>query len=350
MNLEKIIDKGIADSVFPGIDTVIVKKGKKIFETVKGYRQLFPEKAVLHPGTFFDMASLTKSLATAPVALTVFEQENIPLTEEISHFLNDIPEETGSITLLQLLTHTSGLPPVPDIFHLFPSDTLIQDEKIYKHLYALKPVNPPGKNIIYSCTGYIFLSLILKAITGKPLSKLYKEIISEPAKIDGLLFNPLKENISPDKIAATEFCSWRNRWIHGEVHDENSYCLNGEGGNAGLFGTAASVEKYLSMMTAGRIFSPEVRSMMTTLQAEDADEKRTAGFLMQSKSSFAGPFWSTKAFGHTGFTGTSVWIDPEYEITIIVLTNRVHLGREQTADKIKQFRKAFHSAVFKEFC
>lgn len=352
--IEETINRAMETSVFPGTVISVIKDGREVFNAVRGYRQIFPVKEKMTSDTLFDMASLTKPLATAPVALTVFEKERIALSRELGSFFPDLPAASKQITLEQLLTHTSGLPPVPDIYKLFPSKNEIDREKALRHLFSLEPDIPPGSNILYSCTGYIFLARVLHKITGLSLSGLYEKIITNPAGIKNMMFNPGADK--KHQTAATEFCEWRNQWIRGEVHDENSFCLGGEGGNAGLFGNTEAVKKLLSIFVSGgrygnkQLLSPETISLMTTCLAENSEIRRTAGFLMQSTTSFAGNLYSSKAFGHTGFTGTSVWIDPVCKITVIVLTNRVHFGREKTAEKIKIFREEFHSAVFKEFC
>lgn len=354
ISIENIIDKNLEKQVFPGIVLTVSKNKKEVFHLSKGNRQLIPSKEIMTSDTLFDLASLTKPLATTPVALTVFEQEKIDLSEPVGKFLEGLPLDTQKITLLQLLTHTSGLPPIPEIFKLFTSDNSIDTDRALKHLFSLTPEITPGSEILYSCTGYIFLTRIIMKITGTTLSKLFRDLITGPGEIESLIFNPSEKN---KKIsAATEFCEWRKRWIKGEVHDENSFCLKGEGGNAGLFGTAAGIMKLLDIISSegtyrGRqILSQKVCSTMTKSLTKDISPKRAAGFLMQDKDTFAGQSGSSEAYGHTGFTGTSVWIDPVYNIKIVTLTNRVHFGREKTQEAIKTFRKKLHSLIYSEFC
>ncbi len=354
MTIDRFIARNIVEQTFPGIVLLIVKQGKELFRSSNGYRQIFPSREEMTFDTFFDLASLTKPLSTTPVALTVFERENIKLSASLGTFLDDIPPETKKITLSQLVTHSSGLPPVPDIFKLFKTDKDIDMEQALAHLYSLVPECTPGSRILYSCTGYIYLTRVIMKITGKSLSELFREIITQPAHIDSLMFNP-PEDVRR-RTAATEYCTWRKRWIKGEVHDENSYCLKGEGGNAGLFGTVSGIMKLLGIISSGgvlegeQILSPAVCAAMTTCQSGSLRPKRAAGFLMQDTDSFAGDLYSRAAYGHTGFTGTSVWVDPVSEIQIVVLTNRVHYGREKTAALIKNFRKELHSLIYRQFC
>jgi serine-type D-Ala-D-Ala carboxypeptidase len=354
MKIKDLIDKRIESRVFPGIVLKVNKKDKEVFQYTMGYRQINPLKKEMRTDTFFDLASLTKPLATTTVALTIFEKEKISLSTHIGKFLTKIPLETQKITLLQLLTHSSGLPPVPEIFKLFKTENDIDIDRALEHLYSLVPEIQPGTDILYSCTGYIFLTRIIMQITGTTLSDLFRDIITIPAKIDSLLFNPSDE--LKKRTASTEYCEWRKRWIKGEVHDENSFCLNGEGGNSGLFGTASGIMKLLDIISSEgslegqQILSPSVCSDMTTCQTKTLRPKRAAGFLMQNTDTFAGDLYSKQSFGHTGFTGTSVWIDPVQDIKVVTLTNRVHFGREKTTESIKTFRKELHSLIYNEFC
>lgn len=352
--IENFIKVNLEEQIFPGIVLTVYKKGKEVFHLSEGKRQLFPSVEKMTSNTLFDLASLTKPLATTPVALTIFEQEKIDLSAPLGKFFDKLPVETQKITLSQLLTHTSGLPPIPEIYKLFSNASSIDMDRALKHLFSLTPEIIPGTSILYSCTGYIFLTRIIMEITGTSLSELFRVLITEPGEIDSLIFNPSdeKKNIS----AATEFCKWRKRWIKGEVHDENSFCLNGEGGNAGLFGTASDIIKLLDIISSEGLFqgkqilSPTVCSTMTRSQTKDISPRRAAGFLLQDKDTFAGQLGSKESYGHTGFTGTSVWFDPVQKITIVTLTNRVHLGREKTLEAIKIFRKKLHSLIYQEFC
>ncbi len=351
-----LIDRAIEDGTFPGIDVSVVKDGKRVFGTSRGFISLLPRRRKLKSGSFFDLASLTKPLATAPVVLEICRQERISLSGPINRFIPELPADSGEITLMQLLTHTSGLPPAPDLNAVCGTAEDTDRKKILKSILSITPVIPSGSEIVYSCTGYIFLSAILERITGKNLPELYREIITEPAGIDGLLFNPADNGIPLEKIAPTELCDWRKRMIRGEVHDEISYCLGGQAGNAGLFGTVKGIEDFMKIIFSEgytgnrRILSQDTVSLMTSPLSEKNDTVRTAGFLMQSGSSFAGNVWSKKAFGHTGFTGTSVWADPECGTFIVILTNRVHPERNKTSERIKDFRKNFHESLFGEFC
>ncbi len=349
--IDRIITDEMEGRTFPGIVILVRKEDQIIYSAVRGKRQLYPGSEPMTIDTLFDLASLTKPLATTVTALSVFEEEGISPQNELGKYLPELADETASVTLHQLLTHSSGLPPEPDIFRLFPGEDDIEIEEALNHLFSLKPTVKPGTRVIYSCTGYIFLARILKRITGKDLPELFKTRITEPGAVDGLMFNPSRGD---DKIAATEYCPWRKRWIKGKVHDENSHCLGGAGGNAGLFGTASGVMELLCLfkdagvLNGKRVLSRESVRLMTTNQTPGLSPKRAYGFLMQDDDTFAGPNFSNRAFGHTGFAGTSVWSDPDRGLDFVILTNRVHLGRDTNSDKIKSFRKMIHTALVRE--
>ncbi len=346
--IETIIDEEISRGTFPGIVILVREKGELVINIAKGKRELYPDSKDMRQDTVFDLASLTKPLATTITALSVFDKKGISPLQKIGDFISEIPKDTADISLHQLLTHTSGLPPVPEIFKLFSKESDISYTKSLNHLFSITPIVRPGTEVIYSCTGYLLLAQILKKLTDKDLPELFKEYVTGPGSITGLEFNP---SILSDNIAVTEYCPWRKRWLKGEVHDENSFCLNGAGGNAGLFGNASGIMELLKLfsnrgvLNGTRILSEDSIKLMSTNQISGLSPKRAYGFLTQEKDSFAGSLFSSKAFGHTGFTGTSVWIDPDRKLEIVILTNRVHLGRDTNSEKIKSFRKRIHSAI-----
>ena len=343
----------IDGGTFPGIVLRIERDGKPVVNFAAGSTGLGEYEKPLSEDAVYDLASLTKPLASTSSFLAVCEAERISLDSRAGSFIPELRPETGNLSLIQLMTHTGGLPPVPEIFRLFKSDSDIDEEMALEHLFSLTPVSPQG-TVVYSCTGYILLTQILNRITGRSLSELFRELFTEPMGIDDLIFNP--EGSPKKRCVPTEYCRWRNRMCLGEVHDENSLCLGGEGGNAGLFGTAEAVSKLAELFRCegshnGRQYlSPETVSLMTSRQSESREPARALGFLTQSGESFAGGGFSETAFGHTGFTGTSLWMDNELGIKVTALTNRVHPGRDLTAEKIRLFRKELHGLLLSAIC
>jgi len=351
--LEKLVDAELKKGTFPGLVMLVEKEGRVVYFLVKGFRQIFPVKELMTMDTIFDLASLTKPMATALLILHVMFREKIDLDRKIACFLPGISAAAGKTTIRELLLHTSCLPPVADIYKEFPDAQDIDYEKAEKKLLSIEPIEKPGSRVIYSCTGYLILGLVLKKLTGRRLKTLFSQVVTEPCRIPDLFFNPQPQYRI--RIAPTEYCPWRKRWLRGEVHDENCYCMGGDGGNAGLFGNAESVLKMLSFFTSEdfllglNILPSSAIRMMTTCLTPKLDKRRSIGFLMQGDDTPAGPFYSPFSFGHTGFTGTSVWVEPAQKLKVVILTNRVHFGRERTSPAISDFRQRMHSALYKRF-
>ncbi len=348
-DIEALVDAEIERGTFPGIVLLVEKQNNIRYSLVKGFRQCYPQREGMTEDTIFDLGSITKPLATAVLVLELCEREGISLERTIREFVPDIAPRSGEITLFQLLLHTGGLPPDPFLYREFPDDRSIDRDRAVAKLLAIVPDIPPGTDVMYSCTGYLILGQFLERITNMSLGKLFQEMVTGRGGIEDLFFHPPPE-LRP-RIAATEFCSWRNRWIRGEVHDENCFCLGGEAGNAGLFGTARSVLRLLSIFTeegcleGARILSPAGVKRMVSCLTQGMNCRRSIGFHMQDDTSPVGAEFSRSSFGHTGFPGTSIWIEPEKQLKIVTLTNRIHLGREATDLKIKEARKSIHSAV-----
>lgn len=350
--IKNLIDTGIKTGTFPGAVVLVEHDNRVVLRTAVGSKEPACPADKMTPDTLFDLASLTKPLATALLTLTIFEAEKISLNAKISRFFNNLPEESRSITVFQLLTHSSGLPPVPDIYLAFPDPSKIDRHLAENILLTRVPVKKPGTEVVYSCTGYLFTGLMLEKITGIRLGLLFKKLITDKLGITDLFFNPEKKYI--DRVAPTEFCRWRKRRLRGIVHDENSYCMGGDGGNAGLFGTVDSVLQLSKIFSDNgfykgeRVLKPEAVDLMTHVQVELTEKRRSVGFMFNEPLAPCGPLFSKGSYGHTGFTGTSIWIEPEKKLKIIVFTNRVHFGRDTTAEKIKSFRREMHSLIRSE--
>ena len=299
------------------------------------------------PQTLFDLASLTKPLAAASTFLALCGELSVSIDSPIGAFLPDTAPHLRGITLMQLMTHTAGLPPVPDIFRLFRDEAHIDREQCLRRLLSLPLQDRPGTRVIYSCSGYIILTRILEHLAGASLSRTFARLITDPAGIEGLVFNPPV----PENCAPTEYCPWRGRVMRGEVHDENAYCFAGEGGNAGLFGTLEGVDSLLRSIQDGikgiarPIIPVEYLRLMTSCRTGSLHPRRTAGFLAEEPEAFPGGGFSESSYGHTGFTGTSIWVDPVRDLRVTALTNRVHYGREKTAESIRVFRRQLHQAL-----
>lgn len=303
----------------------------------------------------YDLASLTKIYSTTLLALILTEQEKISLDTPIVRFFDDIPEENRSITIKQLLTHTSGLQPEPLLHKNFIDPASIDVAESKRLILNIRRRTIEGDAIVYSCTGFILLGLILEKIGAASLDKLFRNTIAEKTGLKKTGFVLDEEDAR--LCVPTEFCNWRGKRLQGIVHDESAFCLRGISGNAGLFSTIDDLlvlsscfyrEGSIKCKNGSEIqlISPAVFQLARSPNAgERPGSVRGLGFEVNHPGSDAGHLLDDQAFGHTGFTGTSVWTDLIHELTIIILTNRVYYGRTATLEQMHAFRRQFHSAV-----
>lgn len=283
--------------------------------------------------TVFDLASITK-LATAAVALKAVEEGLLELDEPVAAHISGFHP---GITLRQLLVHTSGLPAVRQLWAVPGGRT----ERAAAVL-ASPTEAEPGERHVYSCVGYLVTGLLLERVRGAPLPALVADYITGPLGMTDAGFCPEEDTVG--RVAATEDSSHVGRGVvRGEVHDEASWSLGGSGGNAGLFGTATDLLRFAEALRCGgvdpqsgvRMLAEDSVAAMTTDQL-GAALRAAVGYGQGvgpriADRTFMGSRASDRAFGHTGFTGTSLVIDPVHELVVIVLTNAVHPVRGRTA-------------------
>jgi len=343
-----LIEQGISDSVAPGMAVYIARQGT--VHVARGFGRLtYKEQSpAVTKNTIFDLASLTKVTATLPIAMRMYEKNLLHLDKPISSYL---PEFKGglkdSARIRHLFTHEAGLKP----FIPFWKELNNPDQRI-KYMSAEPLIYSPGDSTVYSDLGFILLGEILEKLGRKSLNQLARDILFEPLTMVNTHFNPGDSLMA--QIAPTEFDHhYRNRQIHGEVHDENAAFAGGVSGHAGLFSTVEDLGRYAQLLLSNgyldghKIFTSSTIETFTSHADKIGYKKRALGWKMiENSDPTFGTHFSGKAFGHTGFTGTSIAIDPEYETIIILLTNRVYPSRENT--KIYSFRRLFHDAVMKE--
>ncbi len=295
----------------------------------------------------FDVASLTKPLATALLALVALDRKFLRLEEKAITYLPDTPAFENGATIEDILCHKSGLPAIPALEKNFPDNANIDRGEAISILKNIKPISGPGEHVEYSCTGFLLLGLILESIGGQRLSTLFRNEIAMPLGLDDKGLRTGQAFFMPGDgmrkaCVPTEFCAWRKRRIQGEVHDESSFCMGGDGGNAGLFADLEGVETLFSVYENGAGLVPERWVLEARrCRTEGMEQRRGLGLLL------SGVNWSDETYGHTGFVGTSMWRDPLRSITGIALTNRVYYGREGTLGKIQRFREGFYARIAK---
>lgn len=339
--LDELFESAINDGTFPGGVLLVGDRDRVIFE--KSYGTISTDsKEMTSIETIYDIASMTKVTATTPAIMKLVENGKLRLYDPVNLFLEEFnSEEKKGIRIFHLLTHTSGLPDYSEEWRYSKGKALL------KAINSTMPINPVGKKYVYSCLNFITLMEIVEKITGEKFDEFVKFKIFKPLDMNHTTFNPPEEWIG--EIAPT--CERDGKILRGKVDDELAYYLGGVSGNAGLFSSASDIYEYakmylnLGLHNGKRIFSKETIKAFTKEAFSDGENRRTFGWDMKGSACSCGDLMTERAFGHTGFTGTSIWIDPEIDIVVIMLSNRVNVSRRGNQDKIIRFRPLLHNYV-----
>ena len=333
--LDGIINKAILRKEIPGAVVLVSRNNKVVYWKAYGQSQILPKIKSMNRGMIFDLASLTKPLVTAPSVMILVEEGKILLEDKVKTYIpafapyvNQDGEAFEDARICHLLTHTSGLPPYIDA-------SMVQDrcgekdvsECLLDLIVRSPKTGPAGKRFQYSCLGYIVLGRIVEKMSGVSLDIFASKHIFKPLGMANTFFNP------PCKIrhlcVPTEVID--KKPLKGEVHDPLARIQGGVSGNAGLFSSASDLAKFVSMLLgkgqAGntRILSAQSIEKMTSVFPEAKHSGRGLGWDLHSPySASKGKLFGSNSFGHTGYTGTSIWIDPDNRLSVILLTNRVH--------------------------
>ena len=298
----------------------------------------------------YDVASLTKVVATTTLVEKLAEGDfavPLDLDAKIERYLPEWASGPNAewrhrVTVRHLLTHTSGLPPFKEYWRTSRNkqDTLTK-------IFAEPMEYEPGAKEVYSDLGIILMAEIIERLTGRTLDDLARSTIFSPLGTQDTMYRPPKK-LRP-QIAPTEIDNnLRHRLVQGEVHDENAFAIGGVSGHAGLFSTAPDLAAFCQMLLNGGVYAHQrILRRATIVQFTTPQQlsggTRTLGWAVPTEGGSSGHYFSAHSFGHTGFTGTSIWIDPDRQLFVVLLTNRVHPTRENT--KIQQVRPALHDAV-----
>lgn len=348
MQVDKIMQSAINDSVFPGGIVGVMRNGALVWEQAYGYHDYSKTKAVQANGTY-DMASITKIMATTTSIMKLVDEGKISLDDPVAKYIPEYDHgKKQEITIRHFLLHTSGLP----AFRIYVDELRTRNELI--EAVRNEPlINEPGEEYVYSDLGFILLAEIIKEVSGKRIDKYMHDEFFEPMGMTSTTFNP--ENIGPlltNRIPPTEIDTVFDRGlVHKKVHDERAYFMDGVSGHAGLFSSVQDMAKYFFMLLndgnygGHQYLSPEIIDLFTSHQSPI--NQRGLGFDRKSEGfSTAGTLTSEHSFGHTGFTGTSFWVDPDENIAIIILTNRTYPNRSY-GSQISQIRAQIADAVMK---
>ncbi|MBD3412832.1 MAG: serine hydrolase [Candidatus Aminicenantes bacterium] len=335
LRINDVINQSIENKDIPGAVVLVGREDQLLFHKSYAFSQLVSEPLPMKDNLIFDLASLTKPVATATSIMVLVERGKIHLREKVNDYIpgfkrfqDEQGEYSADARIWHLLTHTSGLPPyIPqqDIIPHFGHFCTLKNMVTY--IGCLDKTNPPGEEFHYSCLGFICLSRIIQQITGKNVAEFSRENIFLPLGMEHTLFHPpeeLKEMCVPTEVT-------EDLYLKGLVHDPLARLLGGVSGNAGLFSTAQDLSVFAQMLlnkgeqNGVRILSPLAVERMTEIYGQAYFSGRGLGWDLDSPySSSGGDLFGAHSFGHTGYTGTSLWIDPETRVYIILLTNRVH--------------------------
>lgn len=339
MNVQKLLDalleEGLRDGCYPG--AVAACGDARQVLAISHVGKISQDGPDVNPGTRYDMASLSKILGPTMLALRAIEEGTLTLWDTLDRFFENVPEEKRSITIRHLMTHTGGFTPA-----FWLSEEAASPEDALRALLEHPLATPVGKEIHYSCMGYITLGKILETVYGKPLNELARERVFEPLGMANTCYCPEGENIAATEVDKETGVAWQ-----GIVHDENARFLRGVSANAGVFSDISDMIRFAQMLARGGdgYLSPAMFKKAIRCQAEDGEVRRGLGFhLAGTPENFMGDLLPETAFGHTGFTGTSLAVDPETGFFFVLLSNRVHPTRESMA--LFRLRRRMHNALY----
>jgi CubicO group peptidase (beta-lactamase class C family) len=364
--VEQAFNDAIERGVIPGA-TVVVRKGREIvFEGKFGWRQIVPERHPMRLETVFDLSSLTKALVTTTAVMLLTREGKLKLDDRLTRFFHNFGVHGKTyITFRHLLGHCSGLaawrPFYEQIAQVDRNGRINfmasrgAKEFVYEQIHREKLEAAPGSRATYSDLNFMLLGEIIEQIGGVGLQRFCRERIFKPLGlratdfIDISLVRTRRLEPVPEMFAATEICPSRKRLLIGEVHDENAYAMGGVAGHAGLFAPVKEVDRIAAELIAcyhgrsGLVPQPLLAEFWKRNDVVSGSTWALGWDTATAGQSSAGSHFSPAAVGHLGFTGTSIWIEPEREIAVTILTNRVHPRRDNEA--IRDFRPIIHDRI-----
>lgn len=351
--LRRLLTEAVEAKIFPGASIGIVSAGcgnQQNYFYSYGHGD-YTKTSIINHHTVYDLASLTKPLATTLAILSLIKINKISLDDTISSLLHVTSDsEIKHITVYNLLNHNSGLPAYHEFYKELSRYEPAQRKMILQKLILSSPLTQPvGVKQVYSDLGFMLLGMLVEQRSGSPLHEYVQTMLYQPLGLEKNLFFIPHGLTDSRGYAPTEWCPWRKKLLQGEVHDENAAALGGVAGHAGLFGTITGVLDLIAFLLEavnGRREHPHIdnRDLRRAVSRQNEQGSWGLGFDTPSKgTSSSGSYFSERSFGHLGFTGTSFWIDPEQELAIVLLSNRVHPDRGN--NQIREFRPLLHDAV-----
>ena len=342
--VETLVEQSIADNVFPAASIAVIYRDNVVFHKAFGHMTYGKNSPPVDTSTIFDVASLTKPIVTTSIVMQLSERDSLNLDAPVSSYIPEFSQSgKENVTVKNLLLHNSGL-----IAHRFLIKTSRTADEAIASIYNEPLRTQTGTKTTYSDLGFITLGKVIERVTGNSLEENFSVRFSKPLGMQSTLFNPPKA-LHP-QIAPTEKDTlWSLTKPRPLVHDHNAALLGGIAGHAGLFSTTEDLLVFVHMLLQEGRYDNRVFFLPSTLKRFTRRNlgSRALGWDLRSLngSSSSGQYFSARTYGHLGYTGTSIWIDPEKELAVITLTNRVHPTSENT--KIRRFRPLLHDAVVK---
>ncbi|MDF0652337.1 MAG: serine hydrolase [Nitrospira sp. LK265] len=368
--IQTALNRAVTDGVFPGAVLAVRCGDRPVSRFHAGHLSIVPPGLPVSNSTIYDLASLTKPLTTVTSVALLIQQGRLRLEDAVDEHLQECAETViGSATLRDLLTHSSGLPGWRPFYERINPEGKIPSsgearnrakQAMLRSIGAETPIYDRGSRSLYSDLGFMLLGMIVERCSRQDLDHFFYDFISLPLgglRIEYVLRERLNEFLAvagrDGGVAPTEIDRWRQgRLLCGEVHDQNAAALGGAAGHAGLFGNVDSVlaitgEWLRAYHGRKAIFDQGIVREFTRRQKPAASSSWALGWDTPSMPSSAGRYFDVRSFGHLGYTGTSVWIDPVRELQVVLLSNRVHPSSRNEA--IREFRPAIHDLVYQEF-
>lgn len=344
-----LVEGALRQKIFPGLELLVARGEEVLLHEAWGHLEMGPEAGALASNTLWDIASVTKPVATATCLMVLLEKGLLGLEDKVADFFPeyDSPDKKG-ITLRHLLTHTAGLPDWADLYS--------QSETRAEALQRLVNVplgHPTGTAMVYSDLGFLLLGEIIHRLSGESLAEAFHRHVAHPLGLEHTAFNPLEQSWDLP-IAPTQFCTFRQQLLRGVVHDENAFAFGGEGGNAGVFSTAHDLHRFARMVVnqgeleGVRLLAPRTLELMILNHNPPRLPPRGLGWDRKADGygyTSCGALMRKGAIGHTGFTGTSLWLEPDTGLIVIVLSNRVNVSRDRNQADMIRFRPRLHNVL-----
>src|SRR5258706_1465826 len=366
--VENAFQEAVIQGVFPGAVVLVSKEQQIVYEQAFGSRSLLPDKSPLRLETIYDVASLTKPMATTVAIMLLVREKKIRLDDQLTRIIPMFGVLGKSLaTFRHLLSHSSGLPAWKPFY-----EEIIKNEKsgrinfvasraaksfVFEQIHREKSLAAPGSQSLYSDLGFMILGEAVETLTGNTLDRFCQERIFKPMGLRSTGFVDLTQlrthRLQPveEMIAPTENCPWRKKILCGEVHDDNAYAMGGVAGHAGLFSSARDIHSFLvrldQCLHGKDNFLPQalVEEFLTTVRTPSQSSFALGWDTPTPGQSASGSLLSPRSVGHLGFTGCSIWRDLGKNCHVVLLTNRIHPSRKN--EKIKDFRPQIHDLIMK---